>query len=106
MKIFEVSLTNYCNFACSYCISDNTRGDDKFSKPLKLNNDGSLKIHPDGMLQDDYDRLKDSAHDSGDWLNLNQLLSFIRDKLDSSWCINLTGGEPLYYPKIDTFLIE
>lgn len=105
MKLFEISLTNYCNFKCSYCISDSNRGADKFSAPLLLDENGNLKIHPDGMSQLEYDTLKNTAHDSGDWINLDVLYSFILDNLDD-WVINLTGGEPLYYPNIDKFILK
>lgn len=132
MNIFEVCLTNYCNFKCTYCISDHTRGCDKFSQPLKLNEDGTLKLHSPGLTneeikkrdnilkkegqlaldeyvkseQEKWEATKEEKHDYGDWLDTESLLKFIRSNLDDTWLINLTGGEPLYYPKIEDFILE
>ena len=132
MNIFEVCITNYCNFKCSYCISDPTRGCDKFSEPLKLNSEGELKLHNkdltedekkkrkiilqtqgqvalDKYVQSEHDKwfaTKDEKHDYTDWLNFDSLISFIKTNLDDSWLINLTGGEPLYYPKVEKLILE
>lgn len=132
MNIFEVCLTNYCNFKCTYCISDPTRGCDKFSQPLKLNEDGTLKLHSLGISYEEHikrdkifktqgklaldkyveseqlkwEATKDEKHDFGDWLDTTSLLNFIKTNLDDSWLINLTGGEPLYYPKVEDFIVE
>lgn len=130
MKVFEVCLTNYCNFKCDYCISDKTRGFDKFSEPLKLDSNGSLLLHDKElsaeevakrakMLSDkgvEYLELYVKAehekwvasshlkHDYTDWLNFDKLLDFIRTNLSDNWIINLTGGEPLYYPKVEDLI--
>lgn len=132
MNIFEVCLTNYCNFKCSYCISDPTRGCDKFSQPLKLDNNGDLLLHSpklseeeilkrdillklhgqkalDEYIQSEHDKwfkTKDEKHDYSDWLNFDALIDFVRTKLSTDWLINLTGGEPLYYPKIENLITE
>ena len=127
MKVFEVCLTNYCNFKCDYCISDKTRGLDKFSEPLKLDENGYLLLHDkdlsadeknkrakmledhgqaylDAYVQSEHDNWMTNRHlkhDYTDWLNFDHLISFVRENLHDNWIINLTGGEPLYYPKIE-----
>lgn len=132
MNIFEVCLTNYCNFKCSYCISDPTRGCDKFSEPLKIDSTGNLKLHNkdlteneknkrkiilqtqgkdalDNYVQSEHDKwfaTKDEKHDYTDWLDFSSLLDFIRKNLSDEWLINLTGGEPLYYPNVEKFILE
>jgi organic radical activating enzyme len=102
MKIIEVCLMNYCNFKCTYCISDPTRGCDKFFKPLRTNKDGYINLHPSGTTKDNYE----ITHDKGDFLDFESLITFVRTKLDSDWLINLTGGEPLYYPKVEELILE
>ena len=102
MKVFEICLTNYCNFKCTYCISDPNRGCDKFSQPIKKDENNNLLVHPFGISESE----NNSAHDKGDWIDLEILLKFIRTKLSNEWLINLTGGEPLYYPKIEEFIVE
>ena len=130
MKIFEVCLTNYCNFKCTYCISDNTRGNDKFSEPLKLDSNGDLLLHDkelkpeevairadmlenlgqaalDSYVAEEHTKWESTRHlkhDYTDWLDFDALVNFIGTSLDSTWMINLTGGEPLYYPKIEELI--
>lgn len=131
MKIFEVCLTNYCNFKCDYCISDKTRGADKFSEPLKLDADGNLLLHDRVLSEEEVSKRKKMLdeqgqavldayvesehnawmarrhlkHDYTDWLNFDSLITFVRTQLNNEWIVTLTGGEPLYYPKIE-YLIE
>lgn len=132
MKVFEVCLTNYCNFKCEYCISDKTRGMDKFSEPIKLDDEGNLLLHDkelsheeikkrelilqtdgqdalDEYVKNEHDKWMSTRHlkhDYTDWLNFESLISFIRNNLSEEWLINLTGGEPLYYPKIQNLISE
>jgi len=132
VKVFEVCLTNYCNFRCEYCISDKTRGADKFSEPLKLDSEGNLLVHDkelsseevakrvrmlaeegqgalDSYVQAEHDAWyanRHLKHDYTDWLNFDALIAFVRNNLTSDWVINLTGGEPLYYPKIEDLIVE
>lgn len=130
MKVFEVCLTNYCNFKCEYCISDSSRGSSKFSEPLKLDENGDLLIHAnelsieeknkrsqmlidhgqeylDEYVQSEHDKWierRHLKHEYGDWLNFDKLISFVKTNLYNNWLINLTGGEPLYYPKVEQLI--
>lgn len=132
MKVFEVCLTNYCNFKCSYCISDKERGFDKFSEPLKIDENGDLIMHPKELSQEEIAKreniLKTQGknaldeyvyneelnwlnnrhlkHDFGDWLNFESLIKFVKTQLNDQWLIVLTGGEPLYYPKVEDLILE
>lgn len=132
MKVFEVCLTNYCNFKCTYCISDPSRGLDKFSEPLKLDENGNLLLHDKELSQEEVAKRekilieegqialdayvdkehsawvarKHLKHDYTDWLNFDKLIEFVRSNLNSDWIITLTGGEPLYYPKIEYLIKE
>lgn len=132
MKVFEVCLTNYCNFKCTYCISDPSRGLDKFSEPLKLDESGNLLLHDKELSQSEINKRADILreqgqtaldeyvakehaawvarshlkHDYTDWLDFDKLIEFVRSKLSDEWIITLTGGEPLYYPNIERLIIE
>ncbi len=132
MKVFEACLTNYCNFKCSYCISDSKRGSDKFSEPLKLDDSGNLLLHDKELSQEEVNKraviLQEQGqlaldeyvsnehkawvarsylkHDYTDWLDFESLIKFVRSRLSDDWVITLTGGEPLYYPNIEYLITE
>lgn len=118
IKIADISITNFCNFSCDYCIAKSING------PLYLNKDGSIKV-----IDPRYNRLgyktpfeakrnhvpfeneafnktiEGIAHPRGHFLDLNALTKFSKKHL-KDWMISISGGEPLYYPKIDDFLLE
>lgn len=132
MRVFEVCLTNYCNFKCDYCISDKSRGNDKFSEPIKLDELGNLLLHDkelrpeevekrkimldehgqeylDAYVQNEHQKWVESRHlkhDYTDWLDFDSLIDFVRLRLSGDWLINLTGGEPLYYPNVERLIRE
>lgn len=132
MKVFEVCLTNYCNFKCSYCISDSKRGSDKFSEPLKLDDSGNLLLHDKELSPEEVNKraviLQEQGqtaldeyvlsehnnwvarshlkHDYTDWLDFESLIKFVRSQLSNEWVVTLTGGEPLYYPNIEYLITE
>lgn len=121
-KVAEVNLTPYCNFKCGYCIS---KTEQYSGKPIITNNDGTVKILPKDhdiefctdeelaipnfvLSGDEFmKRLEERklGHIRDHFLDLKVLMGFIRKHLDK-WVIQLTGGEPLRYPAIDSFIIE
>lgn len=118
IKIADISITNFCNFACNYCIANTEQ------EPIILNTDGSVKIHDlrydANWKKSIYTAHKNNvpfdnesynktiagiAHPRGHFLDFTALLTFIHTHLNG-WLISITGGEPLYYPKIDSFIHE
>ena len=130
-KVVEVSISNFCNFHCDYCISGSTR------KDIPTNPDGSARIFKDLMYNErgivDHRRVrkynltirggagntcnygientdgtitKDGDHVlENDFINYEKLLSFLRNTLPS-WIVQLGGGEPLHNPLILPFIHE
>jgi pyruvate-formate lyase-activating enzyme len=118
IKIADISITNFCNFSCEYCIAKSEK------QPLILNEDGSIKVidlrynqlGQKNMItaarnrvpfeNEAYNKtIEGIAHPRGHFLDLPTLLRFIQRHL-SGWLITISGGEPLYYPKVDEFLHE
>jgi len=118
IKNADVTLLNFCNFSCDYCIANSEK------HPLHLNEDGTIKIHdlrynglgyknPFTARQNGVPfeneafnkTIEGIAHPRGHFLDFKAFLRFARKYL-SDWTITITGGEPLYYPKVDDFLKE
>lgn len=130
-NVVEISLSNFCNFSCDYCISGSKK------RKIPLNPDGSARVFDDlrynhnGMV--DHSRIRkyglsvrweygdlrnygkinvDGTVDRGgdfiirnDFIDYSKLLNFLRNRLPN-WVIHLTGGEPLHNPQIEDFLID
>jgi len=117
IKIADISLLNFCNFSCEYCIADSVK-----EKPI-VDENGYIKV-----LDPRYDSrgnktplnakrnnvpfedaafnawvATQNAHPRGHFLDLNALTRFARTHLDG-WLLTLSGGEPLLYPKIEEFI--
>jgi len=130
-RVVELSISNFCNFSCDYCISGsikkkiptNSDGSVRRFKDLRYNDRGVVDLrrvrkygltirggvgdtsnfgieNPDGTI----DRSGDHVIEN-DFIDYDALLRFIRSKL-SGWVVQVTGGEPLYNPGFDGFLIE
>lgn len=130
-KIVDISISNFCNFSCNYCISNSIQ------KKIPTNKDGTARVFKDlryndrgfidhslirkyglivrgergstynyGILNADgsIDRTGDHVIEN-DFIDYNSLLSFLRNKLPD-WVIQIGGGEPLLNPKIDDFLVD
>lgn len=130
-KVAEISVSNFCNFACDYCIANSS------NKKIPTNPDGSARIFKDLRYNDrgivDFRRIKkyglvirggigntynfgiiksdDTIDRTGDHvletdiIDYTRLLEFIRTKL-GGWVIQVGGGEPLHNPQISDFLFE
>lgn len=118
IKIADVTLLNLCNFSCDYCISESEK------QSLYLNDDGTIKIHDlryndlgyknpftarmNGVPYENEEfnkTIEGIAHPRGHFLDFNAMLRFTKKHLNG-WLITLSGGEPLYYPKVNEFLKE
>lgn len=130
-SVVEISLSNFCNFSCDYCISGSVH------KKIPTNPDGSARIFKDLRYNDrgivDYRRVqkfglqirgeKYSTFNFGienpdgtidktgdhiiehDFIDYKKLLVFLRTKLPG-WVVQIGGGEPLHNPGIIEFLTE
>lgn len=130
-KVAEVSISNFCNFSCDYCISKSTH------KKIPRNPDGSPRIFRDlrynekgmvdhrrvkkygllirggfgntynfGVINSDGVVERDGDHViETDFIDYDKLIVFIRKNL-SDWVIQVGGGEPLHNPGICDFLLE
>lgn len=130
-KVAEISISNFCNFACDYCISHAT------NRKIPTNSDGTARVFKDLRYNErgivDYRRIKkygliirggigdtynfgilnsdDTIDRDGDhiietdMIDFEKLLRFIRTYLDG-WVIQIGGGEPLHNPMISDFLLE
>ena len=128
-KVVEVSISNFCNFHCDYCISGATR------KDIPTNPDGTARIFRDLMYNErgiiDHRRVKklnltirggrgnacnfgienpdgtitkDGDHVlEHDFIDYAKLLTFLRTHL-TGWVVQLGGGEPLHNPKALEFI--
>lgn len=76
MKILDISLLNTCNYTCSYCKLG------KYHRMGVLNNTGSYDIN-------------------GPIIDYFPLLSYIHNNFDSTWIVQITGGEPTIAPGFD-----
>lgn len=74
IKLIDIALLNSCNFHCDYCISG----------ALKTNANNDVGIY--------------DVH--GPLLDPLYLLPFIERYFDTTWTINITGGEPLTHPSV------
>ena len=129
--VVEVSVSNFCNFSCDYCISSATH------KKVPTNKDGSARIFKDLRFNErgvvDYMRMKrlglivhgglgntfnfgienpDGTIDrSGDhviehdFIDYGKLTKFLREQLPG-WVVQLGGGEPLHNPGMSEFLFD
>lgn len=130
-KVAEISVSNFCNFACDYCISNSS------NKKIPTHSDGSARIFKDlrynergivdfrrikkyglvirggigntynfGIINSDGTIDRDGDHVlETDIIDYSKLLNFIRTKL-VGWVIQVGGGEPLHNPQITNFLFE
>lgn len=128
-SVVEVSISNFCNFSCDYCISSATHkkvptnpdGSARIFKDLRFNEKGMVdhrRIRKFGLIVrgkqgDTYNfgiEMPDGTIDrSGDhviehdFIDYGKLLNFLRTKLPG-WVVQLGGGEPLHNPGIVDFL--
>lgn len=119
IKIADVSLLNFCNFSCDYCIADSIKekpivDDNGYIKILDPRYDGRghktpLNAKRNGVPFENESFNKwvatKNAHPRGHFLDLNALIRFSRTHLNG-WLITLSGGEPLMYPKVEEFIKE
>lgn len=117
IKIADISLLNFCNFSCNYCIANSVK-----EKPI-VDENGYIKIldpRYDGrgnktllnakrnnvpFENESFNKWAAShnVHPRGHFLDLNALKNFCITHLNG-WLLTLSGGEPLLYPKIEEFL--
>lgn len=128
-SVVEVSISNFCNFSCDYCISGASH------KKIPINPDGTVRIFKDLTFNSrgivDLQRIRrlglvirggkgntfnfgienpDGSIDregdhvlEHDFIDYGKLLIFLRSYM-KGWVVQLGGGEPLHNPKILEFL--
>lgn len=119
-KTVDIILLSNCNLTCDYCIS----GSNRWEYPINLDENGDIKFITDlrvvnghknlqaarqhGLSMDEHifvNQVKNTGNFRHQFLDLPALKNYVNTHL-SDWILAISGGEPLLYPKISTFLNE